>query len=57
MSNDMWPTYTPPKKRVLVTGIGGNIGAHLMAHIFTNTDWEIVGLDSFRQKEIGRAHV
>lgn len=50
MSNDMWPTYTPPKKRVLVTGIGGNIGAHLMAHIFTNTDWEIVGLDSFRQK-------
>lgn len=38
------------KKVCLVTGIGGNIGAHLMAHIFTNTDWEIVGLDSFRQK-------
>lgn len=37
-------------KRILLTGIGGAIGAHLMAHIFTNTDWEIVGLDSFRHK-------
>lgn len=37
-------------KRVLLTGIGGAIGSHLMAHIFTNTDWEIVGLDSFRHK-------
>ena len=37
-------------KKVLITGIGGNIGAHMMAHIFHNTDWEIVGLDSFRQK-------
>lgn len=36
--------------RVLITGLGGNIGSHIMAHIFTNTDWEIVGLDSFRQK-------
>lgn len=34
-------------KKVLVTGIGGAIGAHLMAHIMHNTDWEIVGLDSF----------
>lgn len=47
--SDMWPEESK-KKRVLVTGIGGNIGAHLMAHIFTNTEWEIVGLDSFRQK-------
>ncbi len=37
-------------KRVLLTGIGGAIGAHVMAHIFTNTDWDIVGLDSFRHK-------
>ena len=36
--------------KVLLTGIGGAIGAHVMAHIFTNTDWEIIGLDSFRQK-------
>lgn len=47
--SDLWPEIDS-KKRVLVTGIGGNIGAHLMAHIFTNTNWEIVGLDSFRQK-------
>ena len=38
------------KKRVLISGIGGSIAAHLLAHIFTNTDWEIVGIDSFRHK-------
>lgn len=37
-------------KRVLCTGLGGAIGVHLMAHIFKNTDWEIVGIDSFRHK-------
>ena len=37
-------------KRVLLTGIGGSIGCHTMAHIFHNTDWEIVGIDSFRHK-------
>ena len=36
--------------KVLMTGIGGAVGAHFMCHIFANTDWEIVGLDSFRQK-------
>lgn len=39
-----------PKKRVLLTGIGGSIAVHFMAHFFTNTDWEIVGVDSFRHK-------
>jgi dTDP-glucose 4,6-dehydratase len=37
-------------KRCAITGLGGAIGVHLMAHIFTNTDWEIVGIDSFRHK-------
>ena len=37
-------------KRVLLTGVGGSIGIHTLAHIFTNTDWEIVGTDSFRHK-------
>jgi dTDP-glucose 4,6-dehydratase len=37
-------------KRVLITGIGGAIGAHMMAHFMHNTDWEIVGIDSFRHK-------
>ena len=37
-------------KRVLLTGVGGSIAPHLVAHIFHNTDWEIVGTDSFRHK-------
>ncbi len=45
------PSFSPVSNpRILITGLGGNIGAHIMAHIFTNTNWEIVGLDSFRQK-------
>lgn len=36
--------------RILVTGIGGFIGAHVLDHLLTTTDWEIVGLDSFRHK-------
>lgn len=38
------------KKRCLITGIGGSIATHFLAHIFTNTDWDIVGIDSFRHK-------
>lgn len=37
-------------KRILVTGIGGSIGCHLFAHICHNTDWHVVGIDSFRHK-------
>lgn len=37
-------------KKLLLTGIGGSIGVHFMAHIFHNTDWDIVGVDSFRHK-------
>lgn len=37
-------------KRVLLTGIGGSIGAHFLAHLMHNTDWEVVGIDSFRHK-------
>lgn len=37
-------------KRVLLTGIGGSIGCHFFAHFMHNTDWEIVGIDSFRHK-------
>lgn len=37
-------------KRVLLTGGGGAIGVHVMAHFLHNTDWEIVILDSFRHK-------
>jgi dTDP-glucose 4,6-dehydratase len=37
-------------KRVLCSGHSGSIGVHVCAHILANTDWEIVGLDSFRHK-------
>lgn len=37
-------------KRVLLTGAGGSIAVHTIAHIFHNTDWEIVGVDSFKHK-------
>lgn len=37
-------------KRILLTGAGGAIGVHFIAHIMHNTDWEIVALDSFRHK-------
>ena len=37
-------------KRLLLTGIGGSIGCHFFAHIMHNTDWEVVGIDSFRHK-------
>lgn len=37
-------------KRLLLTGCGGSIAYHVMTHIFHNTDWEIVGTDSFKHK-------
>jgi dTDP-glucose 4,6-dehydratase len=38
------------KKRLLLTGIGGFCASHFCEHILKNTDWEIVGLESFRHK-------
>ena len=37
-------------KRVLLTGISGSIGCHFLAHIMHNTDWEVVGIASFRHR-------
>lgn len=37
-------------KTILITGAGGAIGAHAIAHILENTDWSIVATDSFRHK-------
>lgn len=36
--------------RVFLTGAGGAIGIHMLAHIMHNTDWEVVCTDSFRHK-------
>ena len=37
-------------KRALLTGAGGFIGAHTLAHFMHNTDWHLVLIDSFRHK-------
>lgn len=37
-------------KKVLITGSAGFVGSHLVDHILENTDWQIVGLDSFRHR-------
>lgn len=39
-----------PKTRVFLTGAGGAIGLHVIAHLMHNTDWEIIAIDSFRHK-------
>lgn len=35
-------------KKVLITGVGGAIGIHVFGHLMHNTDWEVIGVDSFR---------
>ena len=37
-------------KTCMVTGAGGAIGAHMLAHIMHNTDWNVIATDSFRHK-------
>lgn len=37
-------------KTVLLTGCGGSIGVHTLSQIMKNTDWNVVGIDSFRHK-------
>lgn len=39
-------------KRILLTGVGGFIGSHCVSHILVNTDWEIIGIDSWNHKGI-----
>lgn len=37
-------------KKILITGVGGFIGSHFFSHILVNTNWEIIGIDSWRHK-------
>lgn len=37
-------------KTVLLTGVGGFVGSHTLRHIIENTDWNVIGLDSFRHR-------
>ena len=43
-------------KRVLLTGSGGFIGAHCLEYFLDNTNWEIICVDSFRNKGIISRH-
>lgn len=36
--------------KILITGSAGFVGSHLVEHVLANTDWHIVGLDSFRHR-------
>lgn len=37
-------------KTVLITGSAGFVGSHLVDHLLHNTDWKIIGLDSFKHR-------
>jgi dTDP-glucose 4,6-dehydratase len=37
-------------KRVLLTGAGGFLGAHVLEHMLATTDWHVLATDSFRHK-------
>jgi dTDP-glucose 4,6-dehydratase len=36
------------KKRILITGSAGFVGSHTVNWILQKTDWDVIGLDSFR---------
>lgn len=38
------------KKRLLLSGISGSIGIHVFTHIMKNTDWDVVGIASYKHR-------
>lgn len=38
------------KETCLITGMGGFAGSHILEHFLLNTDWNIIGIDSWRHK-------
>jgi dTDP-glucose 4,6-dehydratase len=38
--------------RILLTGAGGFVGHHTLAHLLKTTDWDIVATDSFKHSGI-----
>ncbi len=39
-------------KKILITGVGGFIGSHCFEHVLANTDWQVIGIDSWKHKGI-----
>src|SRR3990167_651027 len=39
-------------KRILLTGISGFVGSHVMSHFLKNTDYEIIGVASWEHKGV-----
>ena len=39
-------------KTALLTGTSGFVGSHLLEHLLVNTDWNIICVESFRQKGV-----
>jgi len=37
-------------KTIVITGSAGFVGSHLVEHLIKNTDWHIIGIDSFRHR-------
>lgn len=37
-------------RKLLLSGLPGSIGIHTFAHFMHNTDWHVVGIDSFKHK-------
>lgn len=40
------------KTKVLLTGVGGFIGSHVLSHLLVNTDWDIIGVASWTHKGV-----
>jgi dTDP-glucose 4,6-dehydratase len=43
-------SLTKGSKRVLISGAAGFAGSHLLRHLLTKTDWDIVGIASWKHK-------
>lgn len=39
-------------RTVILTGSSGFVGSHLLEHLLINTDWNIISIESFRQKGV-----
>jgi GDPmannose 4,6-dehydratase len=44
------------KKRVLITGITGMVGSHLLDHLFESTNWDVYGLIRWRSSLDNLSH-